>query len=175
MELQEYIDRFLEMVTTGVKRLYPDNDLNCSRSRNLLYMEGQIAAQDFQKYVSDHRRKPDHDYLMKNFERWGVARSDLFAENERVISEADFIDEHLSYVKDCSFLNVSEFSLSDYQFIVDRETHYARCTFQENINYSSGFQELNIECSKKKQEHCLQLLRDRFESDCSNFYVGLKK
>lgn len=175
MELQEYVDRFIEMIRVALDRLYPDCDLNSSRSKNLLHMERQIAMQDFQSYFDDQRKKPGHDYLMKNFERWGVSRSDLFGENERVISEEDFINEHLSFVKNCSCFSVSDFSLPDYQFIVDRERHYARCMFEENVNYSNGFQELNIERSKKKQEYCLRLLRDRFESDCSNFYDGLKK
>ena len=175
MELQEYVDRFVEMITVGVQRLYPECDLNSSRSKNLLYMERQIGMQDFTNYFADHRKKPGHDFLMKNFERWGVVRSELFAENERVISVEDFINEHLSFIKNCSALHVANFSIEDYAFILDRETHYARCMFEQNINHSSGFQELNIECSKKKQEHCLRLLRDRFESDCSKFYDGLKK
>ena len=175
MHLEEYVDRFIEMIQVAVARLYPECDLTSSRSKNLLYMERQIAIQDFQNYFADQKRNPAHDFLMKNFERWGVVRSELFAENERLISEEEFVDEHINFIKECSFFRVAEYSLADYQFIVDRERHYARCMFEENITTSDGFQELNIECSKKKQEHCLRLLRDRFESDCSTFYDGLKK
>ena len=111
---------------------------------------------------------------MDHFERWGVARSDLFSENERIISEDDFVNYYLNQVKNSKLLKVTDFTEEDYHFILQRENYLARKMFQQNSPGVYGYQELNIRQSKKRQEYCLKVLKRRFEIDCANFYVGMK-
>lgn len=71
MKLQEYVDRYIDMIKIAVKRLYPECDLTSKRSRELLHNEYLVAIQEFENFVSFHRRNPDHCALMDHFERWG--------------------------------------------------------------------------------------------------------
>lgn len=174
MKLQEYVDRYIDMIKIAVKRLYPECDLTSKRSRELLHNEYLVAIQEFENFVSLHRRNPDHCALMDHFERWGVARSDLFSENERIISEDDFVNYYLNHVKNSMLLKATDFTEEDYQFILQREKYLARKMFQQNCPSAYGYQELNIRQSKKRQEYCLKVLTRRFEVDCAGFYVGMK-
>ena len=111
---------------------------------------------------------------MDHFERWGVTRSDLFSENERIISEDDFVNYYLDHVKNSMLLKATDFTEEDYHFILQREKYLARKMFQQNCPGVCGYQELNIRQSKKRQEYCLKALKRRFEVDCAGFYVGMK-
>lgn len=174
MELQEYIDRYIEIIKTGVTRLYPECDLTSRRSLNLLHNEYLLAIQAYELYVSKYKRKPDYHVLMAHFEEWGIHRSERFQENERLISEKDFIEYYLKYVKNSRFVKRSEFTEEDYRFILQRERYLASQMFQKNCSGMYGYQELNIRQSKKRQDYCLQVLKGRFERDCANFYAGMK-
>ena len=174
MEVQEYANRYIEMIKVAVTRLYPECDLTSQRSLNLLYNEYQLAVQEYEYYVSIHKHKPDHAVLMDHFEKWGIDRSDLFQENERVISEEDFINYYLAYVNNGKWLKVTEFTKEDYRFILKREAYLARKLFRENCLNMNGYQELDIRRSKKRQEYCLRVLKSRFEEDYAHFYSGMK-
>ncbi|EOS7966763.1 hypothetical protein ACNZ61_003001 [Enterococcus hirae] len=175
MEMKEYVDRYIEMIQLAVTRLYPECDLTSRRSMNLLHNEYLIAKQEFETYLADYGMEPDQSILMARFENWGISRSDLFWENERVISEADFVEYHLGYVKSGDLLKVTDFTEEDYRFILDREAYFAREMFKHNYQYIEGYRELDIRCSKKRQDYCLQASKKRFEKDYKDFYSGMKK
>lgn len=175
MELQEYVDRYIEIIKTGVTRLYPECDLTSRRSLNLLHNEYLLAVQEYDCYVAKYKRKPDYHVLMERFEEWGINRSELFQENERLISEGDFLEYYLKYVQSSGLLKVSEYTEEDYRFILQRERYLASQMFKNNCPGIYGYQELNIHQSKKRQEYCLNVLKKRFETDCAGFYAGMKR
>ena len=175
MELQEYVDRYIEIIKTGVTRLYPECDLTSQRSLNLLHNEYLRAVQDYELYVSEHKRTPVYSDLMDRFEDWGINRSELFQENERFISEDDFVNHYLTYVNSGKALKATEYTKEDYRFILQRERYLARKMFQQNCSGMYGYQELNMRQSKKRQEYCLRILKKRFEIDCDGFYSGMKR
>ncbi|NBA38142.1 hypothetical protein [Enterococcus hirae] len=175
MELQEYVDRYIEIIKTGVTRLYPECDLMSRRSLNLLHNEYLLAVQEYDCYVAKHKRKPDYHVLMERFEVWGIHRSEFFQENERLISERDFLEYYLKYVRSSGLLKVSEYTEEDYRFILQRERYLASQLFQNNCPGIYGYQELNIRQSKKRQDYCLNVLKKRFEADCVDFYAGMKR
>jgi len=113
--------------------------------------------------------------LMERFEEWGINRSELFQENERLISEGDFLEYYLKYVQSSGLLKVSEYTEEDYRFILQRERYLASQMFKNNCPGIYGYQELNICQSKKRQEYCLSVLKKRFETDCAVFYAGMKR
>lgn len=174
MELHEYVDRYIEWIKIAVARLYPTCDLTSQRSLNLLHNEYLLAVQEYDCYVAKHKRKPDYHVLMEHFKEWGINRSELFQENERVISEQDFLEYYLNYVKSSRLLKVSEYTEEDYRFILKRERYLANQMFKNNCPGIYGYQELNIRQSKKRQEYCLKVLKKRFEADCAGFYAGMK-
>ncbi|MGM0229069.1 hypothetical protein IGJ28_001131 [Enterococcus sp. AZ091] len=174
MELQEYVDRYIEIIKTGVTRLYPECDLTSQRSLDLLHNEYLLAIQEYECYVSTYKRKPDYTVLMDRFEEWGINRSDLFQENERWISEDDFVNHYLAFVNSGKALKATEYMKEDYRFILQREAYLARKMFQQNCSGIVGYHDLNIRQSKKRQEYCLKVLKRRFEIDCAGFYAGMK-
>ncbi|MGL9930507.1 hypothetical protein IGL78_001870 [Enterococcus sp. DIV1225] len=159
MELQEYVDRYIEIIKTGVTRLYPECDLTSRRSLNLLHNEYLLAIQEYDRYVAKYKRKPDYHVLMERFEEWGINRSELFQENERLISEGDFLEYYLKYVQSSGLLKVSEYTEEDYRFILQRERYLASQMFKNNCPGIYGYQELNIRQAKKRQEYCLNVLK----------------
>ncbi|MDT2684630.1 MULTISPECIES: hypothetical protein [Enterococcus] len=173
MELEEYIDRYIEIIKTGVTRLYPECDLTGRRSLNLLHNEYLLAVQEYDCYVAKHKHKPDYHVVIEYFEEWRINRSELFQENERVISEQDFLEYYLNDVKSSRLLKASEYTEKDYRFILKRERYLASQMFKNNCPGIYGYKELNIRQSKKRQDYCLNVLKKRFEIDCADFYVGV--
>lgn len=168
MELHEYVNRYMEWIKIAVARLYLACDLPSQRSLNLLHNEYLLAVQEYEFYVSEHKHTPDDSDLMDHFEEWGIHRSELFQENERLISEADFVHYYLAYVNSGKELKVTDFTKEDYRFILQRERYLVHKMFQQNCSDIYSYQELNIRQLK------IKVLKKRFETDYAGFYAGMK-
>ncbi|MDB1689905.1 hypothetical protein PMU86_16595 [Enterococcus casseliflavus] len=174
LEFREYIDCYMEAINEVLKKTFPDYDKNCSRSLFFLMQEEKIAEQDWFNYVNDTKQKPDRDFLFENIHRFGVNRADLFDANKREVPKDDFIDYYLNQIKNHTLMKETKFEAEDRAFILDREQFIANKKFDERTNPVMGYDELNINSSKKTQEWLLQALVLRFERDFESFYIGLQ-
>ena len=113
-------------------------------------------------------------FLFENIHRFGVNRADLFDANKREVPKDDFIDYYLNQIKNHTLMKETKFEPEDRAFILDREKFIANKKFDERTNPVMGYDELNINSSKKTQEWLLQALVLRFERDFESFYIGLQ-
>lgn len=164
----------MEAINEVLKKTFPDYDENCSRSLFFLMQEEKIAEQDWFNYVNDTKQKPDRDFLFENIHRFGVNRAYLFDANKREVPKDDFIDYYLNQIKNHTLMKETKFEAEDRAFILDREQFIANKKFDERTNPVMGYDELNINSSKKTQEWLLQALVLRFERDFESFYIGLQ-
>lgn len=175
MQVQQYVETYIELIQDVLARSQPDYDPKCARSLFLLMQEEQLIEQEYYAYHNEHGEPPDRAFMMEQVIRFGVNRADLFNENHREIPEEAFVQAHLEVVNDGAILIKSQFESEDYAFIIKRETHLAKQAFAQASQPQAGYEELNVLQSKKKQDWLLEKLKRQFEQACDSFYLGMRR
>ena len=169
---EEFIEHYLYLFESAIRRLCSIDEFFL-KEKEYLQAEYRYAWLLYHQFEAEQKRPPDYRFLSDSVTNAVIAREYLFQEREKNIMNAEhFAERYIELLRSQGLLSVTVFDLSDYAFVLQSEQHRAIKRYEEEDQFTEGYEMMRIQNNRFLQNYVIQQLADDF---LDRYSVYMKK